>query len=345
MRILSFGQKPYDLLAVLEYLRHAGLDRRDLTVAIVGNHANARALRALCEREGLRHDSAADPDLYAVAVARLHARWIAWRRTLLPVKALLRLAAWLWWFIAARSARRWWRDRRADLVLSDCWRSKAIYWLARPAGARLVLHDGGFSTLSYALLPAFAQDGAPGLVRRALGQQRPLMPRALRRQIGSCVDQTTPFFTCYVGTTSGAPTYPLLANTYDLSRQLFQNKVVLPKATIMGIPRTKHIDDYLSHTLAVMETLGLPADPGLIDYRFHPTDKNRSQLDARYRQTNEASVTDRGMSFSYPAFSMEFDLLDLSDLPALIVCYESSSLVWMRQMLAGITRIEVLAAR
>lgn len=345
MRVISFVQKPYDVLINLEYLYTNDINRTALTAVIIGHHSNAVLARQLCADYRISYVIAPDPDLYAVTVAKLTARFSKWRRATIAAKALLLVPAYFYWFYAFYAARRYMKAMRADLILSDAWRSKCIYWAHLPEGTPTVLHDGGYSTLHYGLLPAYGKGGAQALVSQSLHKQRPLLPGVLRKALVKHTPKMAQFFTSYTPLSTDCASFEVTTNTYALSRHLFQQKESLGMAMILGIPSLKHVDLYLAKALDELTHADLPATPDNVEYRFHPTDLNRSNLDANYRQRNEEGVAARGMKFSYPIYSLEIDFLKFDALPRIIICYESSGLSWIRAVVGDAIKIVVLSER
>ena len=343
-RALCLLQKPYDLINATEYLERAHPGAK-VEAAVIGNHANAHAVADLCERRGIPVMRVSDPDLYAYWVAYLNAKQRVPFRILLLIKALILPIAFGYWFYAFIRAVKWGRGRQYDLIVLDAWRSKCLYASAMPRGASFVITDGGYSTLNYGLCPAFQRGGAKELTRVSLRQQRPLMPAVLRRIAVDRFSDQTPFFTCYANEFSPNRPFPVLQNDYRACRALLGVKTVRPGVMILGIPRLKHIDTYMRYALDAQAAAGLPRDAATIEYRFHPTDRNRAGLDGRYASMIEQGVRDRGMTASYPRYSVEVDFLEQEEIPAIIVSYHSSSLKWVEEVLGSKVRLVPVAER
>jgi len=343
-RALCLLQKPYDLINATEYLA-AHCPEADMHAVVIGTHANAVAVRALCRQRRIPLTEVADPDLYAYCAAYLNTKPHWPRPLILFIKAALLPLAYLYWFLAF--ARLAWtvRGQHFDLVVLDAWRTKCLYAAAMPRGASLVLTDGGFSTLHYGLCAAFERGGAIALIRTALIRQKPLMPALLRRLAIRRATDATPFFTCYRDQISSDCRYPVLSNSYANCRSLLGEKMVRQSVMILGIPLLKHIDVYIARALDAQEAAGLPRDVTAIEYRFHPTDRNRAKLDAAYGRMVERGVRERGLRFSYPEYSLEVDFLEQEQIPAIIVAYPSSSIRWIEEVLGSSVQIVPMVER
>ncbi|MFC5795561.1 MULTISPECIES: hypothetical protein [Sphingomonadales] len=343
-RVLCLLQKPYDLINATEYVA-AHCPEAEIHAIVIGTHANAVAVQEICQQRRIPLTRVADPDLYAYCAAYLNTKRHWPRALILSIKAaLLPLAYFYWFFSFGRLAFKA-RQQQYDLVLLDAWRTKCLYVAAMPRGAFLVLMDGGFSTLHYGLCPAFESGGAVALIRRALHKQRPLMPAVLRHLAIRRATDATPFFTCYHDQISADCRYPVLSNSYANCRLLLGEKRVRPSVMILGIPLLKHIDAYIQRALDAQEAAGLPRDAAAIEYRFHPTDRNRAKLDAAYGSMIECGVRERRLYFSYPKYSLEVDFLEQEEIPAIIVAYPSSSIRWIEEVLGSSVQIVPMVER
>ncbi|MFL9839867.1 NAD(P)-dependent oxidoreductase [Sphingomonas sp. ST-64] len=344
VRALCLLQKPYDLINATEYLERYYPDAT-LDAAVIGIYANSLAVAELCKQRGIPVTHIDDPDLYARWVAYLNAKQNLSRALLLVVKALILPLAYLYWFYAFFRLRAQLRGNCYDLVILDAWRSKCFYLSAMPAGALISITDGGYSTLHYGLCPAFERGGARELVATSLRQQRPLMPGLLRKLAVARFSAQTPFFTCYAREFAADCAFPVLTNDYRHCSAVLGAKTLRRGVMIMGIPRLKHIDTYIRHALDAQTAAGLPRDVATIEYRFHPTDRNRTRLDANYGKMIERGVAERGMSSSYPRYSLEMDFLDQAEIPEIIVTYASSSVPWIEQVFGSRVRLIRVADR
>lgn len=343
-RVLCLLQKPYDLINATEYLA-SYCPKADIHAVVIGTHANAIAVRAICRQRRIPFTEVADPDLYAYCAAYLNTKR-RWPNTLiLAIKAVLLPLAYIYWFWAFCWLAFKVRGQHFDLVLLDAWRTKCLYVAAMPRGASLVLMDGGFSTLHYGLCNAFERGGAVALIRTALNRQRPLMPTVLGRLAVRHATDATPFFTCYRDQISVDCRYPVLSNSYANSQLLLGEKMIRQSVMILGIPLLKHIDIYIERALDAQEAAGLPRDVAVIEYRFHPTDRNRAKLDPVYGNLIEHGVRERGLHFSYPKYSLEVDFLEQYEIPAIIVAYPSSSIRWIEEVLGSSVRIVPMVER
>lgn len=350
--LISLAQKPFDLLNCLEYLHHEGKGASDALVLLVGNHVNVRATEELCARHGLAYERLPEPDLYFAAVQRLIAKRVVSGLPLMLVKCLLLAPAYLWWLVMYVFAKLRLRNLRCEVLILDAWRSKCLYATAIHA-RRHVLTDGGYATLHYGLCQAFTAGGARALVRKSLAGQRPLLPGLIRYRFAREIDESSPFFTCYFDRLQGVPN--VFANDYRMSRRWVTRKEVGDFVMVMGIPALKHIDDYLAAASTALSAdpkggsegrpSGAPVQCPPVHYRFHPTDRNRAAMDVGYKSLIEEGVTKRGVDWSYPQYSLEFDFLTLDKLPRAIVSYESSSAMWLQQVFGEVIKVSVLPLR
>ncbi|WP_162256459.1 hypothetical protein [Sphingomonas sp. Root710] len=337
-------QKPYDLINAMEYL-NAYRPRGTLHAMIIGSHINAVAVAEICRQRHIPFTNTLDPDLYAYFSARLNTK-LDWPRSLLLfMKAALRPICYMYWLFAFLYLFLRLRSVRYDLVLFDAWRSKCLYISALPPGTSFVIVDGGFSTLHYGLCAAFDRGGAEELVRVALQKQRPVMPLVLRWLAAQRCSNKTPFFTCYQDQISASCRHPVLANEYRYCSATLGEKTVRPGVMILGIPMLKHIDIYIERALDAQTEAGIDRDVKTIEYRFHPTDRHRANIDPSYCFAIEQGVAERGLNFSYPQFSLEIDFLQQREVPAIIVAYPSSSLRWIEEVLQSRVRIITMMER
>lgn len=343
-KVIAAIQKPYDLLNALEYVRKNGLPTSDLMALIIGMHANARAVADLCEKNGITILRAPDPDFYARCASWLNATRKFSGKVLLAVKGALLPIAYVAWLLAYLRARILMRGVRCDTLIFDAWSSKCLYMACIKAD-RHVLVDGGFSTLNYGLCEAFTQGGARELVRVSLSKQRPLLPSFLRAHLVKMTKPMSIFFTCYAGRIPDGCAYPHEGNQYEWSAMTLRRKPAGDHVLILGIPLLKHIDTYVSAALDVLRRRGAEASPASIEYRFHPTDRNRSSLDVSYKDLIERGATERGVTWSYPTYSLEIDFLEGKSVPSAIVCYESSSVAWIRSVMGDAVELKVLPER
>lgn len=345
MRTVALVQKPYDLMNLLEF-RHRHAELCDgVEVLVIGQHANADAARRLCDRLGLQHASLPDPDLYSVAVAAMSARRVpVWLQRV--IKPWLLVPAFVWWHvvIVATWLRFRCRGPAFELVLLDAWRSKCAFLPALRA-RRHVLLDGGYSTVSYGLGPAFEAGGARSLVQASLHRQKVHLPWWLRQWILAWVEPDAVFFTCYADSFSTMAVPGVEFNVYGHSRDTARRKPCDGTALILGIPTLKHIDAYIEAALDGLADAGLPRELDRVKYRFHPQDRNRARIDAGYRRSVEEGVRARGVEFSYPEHGVEFDFLAMEALPRLIVSYDSSSTVWLRRVYGAQVDLKLMALR
>ncbi|KRB82866.1 hypothetical protein ASE00_12700 [Sphingomonas sp. Root710] len=107
----------------------------------------------------------------------------------------------------------------------------------------------------------------------------------------------------------------------------------------------KHIDIYIERALDAQTEAGIDRDVKTIEYRFHPTDRHRANIDPSYCFAIEQGVAERGLNFSYPQFSLEIDFLQQREVPAIIVAYPSSSLRWIEEVLQSRVRIITMMER
>ncbi|RYE43043.1 MAG: hypothetical protein EOP24_30115 [Hyphomicrobiales bacterium] len=346
--LISLAQKPFDLLNCLEYLHLEGKGASDALVLLIGNHVNVRATEELCKTHDVAYERLPEPDLYFVAVQKLIAKRVLRRVPLLLVKGLLLAPAYLWWLVMYAFAKLRLRSLRCDVLMLDAWRSKCLYATAIHA-RRHVLTDGGYATLHYGLCEAFTAGGARALIQKSLSGQRPPLPALIQSSFARQVDASSQFFTCYFDRLQGVRN--VVANAYRMSQGWVTRKEVGDFVMIMGIPALKHIDDYLAAAMTALPAgtredgeAGGSATPH-VHYRFHPTDRNRASLDDGYRRMIEEGVAKRGVDWSYPQYSLEFDFLTLEKLPRAIVSYESSSAMWLQTVFGEVIKVSVLPLR
>jgi hypothetical protein len=117
------------------------------------------------------------------------------------------------------------------------------------------------------------------------------------------------------------------------------------RVLILGIPLLKHIDTYLDVAYKLLRNKGRQPLPEHVEYRFHPTDRNRSNLDAGYKSLIEGGAAKRGVNWSYPLYGLEFDFLNGKNVPAAIVCYETSSVSWIRNVMGSSVELTLLPDR
>jgi hypothetical protein len=344
VKLIALLQKPYDLLNALEYAHENGLANSDLAAVVIGRHVNAEAAAQLCAEHGIAVRRVPDPDFYATCVSWLHASRKVRGKALLVVKASLLPLAWMWWIFSYLRARFSLRNLSCQKLVFDAWRSKCMYMACIDADEQILV-DGGFSTLHYGLCAAYSTGGGRELVRVSLSKQKPLVPGFLRRIFIAKTCPNAAFFTCYLDQLHPGSRYPGSGNRYAWSASTLKRKEADSRVLILGIPLLKHIDTYVAAALDVLRQRGREATPGDIEYRFHPTDRNRSSLDSNYKAMIEKGANERGVHWSYPSYSLEFDFLNGKSIPFAIVCYESSSAAWIRDVLGDAVEVTTLPDR
>jgi hypothetical protein len=344
MRTAALVQKPYDLLNVLEYLHLQRLRQEQLTVFLIGNHANVRAAEKLCRAMKISVEYLPDPDIYSQWIVGLTAAQFPKGKTLLALKALLLGPSYFWWHICWLYSLLRSPSVVFDVLLYDPWRSKCVFLSAINA-RRHVLFDGGYSTVSYKLCNAFAAGGAMAVVAASLHSQKVHLPWLVRTAAMRQVDRQAPFFTCYSEHIAASCRFPVLVNDYAYSRASAASVEIGEYALVLGIPKLRHLDYYVDVARECLIQAGLNVNRDSVRYRFHPQDLNRSKLDVGYARILEQGIAARSLPSSFPEYGLEFDFLFIERLPRFIVTYESSSTVWLQRVFGARIQLKVLEAR
>lgn len=344
MKAAALVQKPYDLLNALEYLHLQGWSQEQLTIFLIGKHANVRAVEKLCHSMKISVEHLPEPDLYSQWTVGLTAAQFPKGKALIVLKALMLVPSFFWWHLCWLYTLLRWCSSAFDVLLYDAWRSKCIFLSAIAARGQVVF-DGGYSTISYKLCEAFAAGGARELVAASLRAQKTHIPWLVRHAIMRKVDGQAPFFTCYAVQVPASCCYPVLNNDYAYSRKSAAAVEIGDYALVLGIPMLRHIDHYVEVARECLQQAGIVVNGESVQYRFHPQDLNRSKLDVGYARMLEEGIAARSMPSAFPEYGLEFDFLFLKRLPRFIVSYESSSTVWLQQVFGNRIQLKILQVR
>jgi hypothetical protein len=332
---ILLAQKPYDLLVGLELLHALAKTHHDLEVLVVGESLNAARTRTLCLRMGIPVGVVPDLDMYPRLIERYRVCELSWR----PIRYLLA-------FILALSSNIAWRMRRsralsiggkikAEMILSDTWCSKSIYWTGIQPLKCLYVLDGGYSTVSLRLIDELRRSGISKMVSVSLRRQRKLFPSSLRRSIAGAIGANTAFFSCYVSEEHAAHSRDVLRNTYSWSKANISAKIVdANRILILGLPFLDRLDEFLMVLSSVLSERNEPYPCISVEYRLHPSDAERFSTQATLRESIREKLLKKGLVMVEPEFGLEFDFMNQQGLPATIITYPSSSTVWLREVLA-----------
>jgi hypothetical protein len=341
MKTAALVQKPYDILNILEYLHGQRLNREQLTVFLIGKHANVIAAEKLCRALKIKFEHLPEPDIYSHWVGKLTSAQFPLGKVLFAFKALLLVPSFFWWYLCWFQALLRWRGLAFDLLLYDPWRSKCVF-LSAISARKQVLLDGGRSTVTYNLCDAFAAGGARYLVAASLRAQRTRVPWLIRRDVARRVDEEACFFSCYAARVPASSRFSVLANDYAHSRALAATAEIADYALVLGQPMLLEVDRYVQVARICLQEAGVTMTGESVQYRFHPQDLNLCKLDAGYAQAIERAMAAKSIPSSFPEYGLEFDFLFLKRLPRFIITYESSSTVWLQQVFGARIQLKIL---
>ena len=331
MNTLIIVSKPLDVLHS-DDLVYGLLEKSMRHYLVVGTGPKQEQLIKLLQDRGSSFSRVGSFDLYYDSIKRL--------RSFRGLKYVLAGINYFYWHKALfyKFPGKW------DNVVLDFWRNKACL-LSRLDYESLYIIDGGFSTVTWGLANNWIDFGPIQALKRYIRSQKVDKPRTATEKyplhnIFGRITGTTPFLVRrFIFKSLDEQKTIELYSAYcesNISLRVGKNEFVngpgkIPleidreSALIIGYPNGELFNRQIQRIARIEESTGNAFSK--VYYRWHPS----TTLDDIERE-EFINVFDRSILEHNTVISLEFDLLNMAQIPKSIFGYNSSSTVWLQSL-------------
>lgn len=347
--VLSLVSKPLDLLNTLEFLHTEGIGASQLKVLLVGCGKNQERAKALCQRLSIKETAFRSEDLYSQYALSINSR-VKFGLLSAPLKFLLAIVSLLLQNLTLCSYLLS-ANTRVSIVITDAWRTK-IQLLLLFRWQKLVIIDGGYSTITYGLVDLWMKK-SPGDaiamyiarqslsvhgskkfdVRRFFSNFATSIPGFFLRILIKKIKKTDALlFTSYKP--DGVNHSLVRGNSYNLSKDILSEKSFGSYQMIIGYPNFGLLEQQYRRAK------GNKITP--IFYYPHPVDLKPFKNPKKTSKDLESKLSNYPLDVKIAKYSAEWDILLEDDLPRRIIAYRTSFLAWAYKVLPKDLMIDII---